>query len=181
MRRLISRGNRLWCVLIISLAFNIGFGVTFGVRSCRHFCERESRSEGTSLRNLHELLNLTPEQDALMLSAKENLLRQVERVQQELTVERTTLATLLAASEPDRKAIAVQLDKIAALQQQLQRNVVEHLLEEKGVLAPVQQATFNEIIRRRVCPCGAHGPESGSGGCEVGGRQRDQDANETKP
>jgi len=181
MRRFISKGNRLWWVLIVSLAFNIGFGVTFSVRSCRDYCQRDNRREDASLGNLHELLNLTPEQASLMLSAKKNLLRQVGQVQQALTVERTNLATLLAASEPDREAITLQLDKIAALQQKLQRKVVEHLLKEKGALAPVQQATFNEIIRRRVCPCGRHGPESGPGGCGVGDSRQDHNADETKP
>ncbi len=181
MRRFISQGNRLWWALIVSLAFNAGFGTTFGVRTYRHYCGRDGHGEGTSLRNLHEMLNLTPDQAVLMRSAKEELMRQVDEVQRELTVERTTLATLLAASEPDRKAITLQLDKIASLQQQLQRNVVEHLLEEKEVLTSVQQATFNKIIRRRVCPCGGHGPETGPGGCEVGGRRRDRNADGTRP
>jgi Spy/CpxP family protein refolding chaperone len=181
MQRFISKGSLLWWALIISLAFNAGFGTTFGVRTYQHYCGGDGRGEGSSLRNLHELLNLTSEQAVMMRGAKEELMRQVDEVQRELTVERTALATLLAASEPDRETIALQLGKIASLQQRLQRNVVEHLLREKEVLEPEQQATFNEIIRRRVCPCGGHGPETVPGGCEVGGRRRDHNADETSP
>jgi Spy/CpxP family protein refolding chaperone len=177
MRRFISQGNRLWWALIISLAFNAGFGTTFGVRTYRHYCGRDGHGEGTSLRNLHEVLNLTPAQAALMRSAKEKLLRQVGELRQELTAERESLAGLLATADPDRVAITIQLDKIADLQRELQRCVVEHLLEEKETLTPEQQETFNAIIRRRVCPHGGHGPESVPGDCEIRGGSGPPSAN----
>lgn len=181
MRRFTTQGNWVWWVLVISLAFNAGFGTTFGVRTYRHYCGGNCPREGVSLRSLHETLNLTPDQAVLMSSAKEKLMRQADEVRQELMAERTKLVTLLATPQPDRKAITLQLDKIALLQQQAQRNVVDHLLEEKEVLEPEQQATFNEIIRCRICPCGGHGPETSLGGCGVRSGRRPPDANVTGP
>ena len=69
-------------------------------------------------------------------------------------------------TDSDRDAIAAQLDKITAVQRQIQERVVTHLLEEKTLLTPDQQTKFNEIIRRRVCPLGGLGPESMPGACE---------------
>jgi Spy/CpxP family protein refolding chaperone len=104
-----------------------------------------------------------------MRSAKEELLQQVGELRQELTAHREDLAEVLATADPDRVAIAAQLDKIAKLQRELQWCVVEHLLDEKEVLSPEQQEAFNAIIRRRVCPHGGHGPESLPGDCEIRG------------
>ena len=163
MRWLLSRQNWLWLVLIVSLAFNAGFGTTFGVRRYRHHCRDSRHGEDASLASFHDELNLTPEQDVPMRAAKEKLFEQLDQLDRAMTAERETLGRLLTASETDRAAIASQLDKIASLQRQVQQRVVDHLLEEKELLSPGQHKAFNEIIRRRVCPCGGHGPESAAG------------------
>jgi Spy/CpxP family protein refolding chaperone len=169
MRSLISRRNGLWFFLIVSLAFNAGFGTTFGVRTYRQHCCEGGANQGASIPATHERLNLTAEQEAQMHAAKEKLLQQVGALRQELTAERETLVGLLTFPEPDRATIASQLGKIASLQQQLQQRVVEHLLEEKALLTPEQRGTFDDIIRHRVCPWGGRGPESMPGGCELRG------------
>lgn len=163
MRWLFSRQNWLWSVLIVSLAFNAGFGTTFGVRSYRHHCRDSRHGENASLAGFHDELNLTPEQEGPMRAAKEKLFEQLDQLEQAIRAERETLGQLLTASETDKAAIGLQLDKIASLQRQVQQCVVYHLLEEKELLAPRQQKAFNEIIRRRVCPFGGHGPESVAG------------------
>jgi len=163
MRWLSSRQNWLWSVLIVSLAFNAGFGTTFGVRSYRHHCRDSPHGEDASLASFHDELNLTPEQEGPMRAAKEKLFKQIDELDRAMTAERETLGRLLTASVTDEAAIASQLDKIASLQRQVQQRVVDHLLQEKEMLAPGQHKAFNEIIRRRVCPCGEHGPESVSG------------------
>jgi len=163
MRWLLSRQNWLWSVLVVSLAFNGGFGTTFGVRSYRHHWRDSRHGEDASLASFHDELNLTPEQEGPMRGAKEKLFEQLDELERAMTAERETLGRLLTASETDKAAIASQLDKIASLQRQVQQRVVDHLLEEKELLAPGQHKAFNEIIRRRVCPCGGHGPETISG------------------
>jgi len=176
MRRLVSRRNIFWLLLIASLAFNVGFGGMFGVRTYRHYCS--GRGDGASLPDLSANLNLTPEQRVEMSAAKEKLLQQVADLTRELTSRRETLAALLAAPETDRPAIVKQLDEIALLQRQIQQRMVEHLLEEKGLLTLEQQEAFNEIIRRRVCPRGNHGPESVPGHDGLLGEPKHEDADE---
>ena len=166
---LLSRTHGFWLLLIISLAFNAGFGATFGVRTYRQCCGDGGQDPTPALLTLRERLNLTVEQETQMQAAKDKLLLQVEEVRRELTTERETLAELLAAADPDRAAIVLQLNRIAGFQQELQQQVVEHLLEEKELLGPDQREAFNEIIRRRVCPYGGRGPESVPGGCEFRG------------
>jgi len=163
MRYLLSRQNWLWSVLIVSLAFNAGFGTTFGVRSYRHHCRDSRHGDDASLASFHDALNLTPDQEGSVRAAKEKLFQQLDELDRAMTAARETLGRLLSASVTDEAAIDSQLDKIASLQRQVQRRVVDHLLEEKEMLAPGQLKAFNEIIRRRVYPCGGHGPESAAG------------------
>jgi len=163
MRCLLSRQNWLWSVLIVSLAFNAGFGTTFGVRSYRHHCRGSRHGEDAPLASFHDALHLTPDQEGSVRAAKEKLFQQLDELDRAMTTERETLGRLLSASVTDEAAIDSQLDKIASLQRQVQRRVVDHLLEEKQMLSPGQLEAFNKIIRRRVCPCGGRGPESAAG------------------
>ena len=167
MRRPTWHRNGLWLLLIVSLAFNAGFGTTFGVRTYRRHCGGGAGEPGTAYRGLAESLNLTPEQAAQMKAAKEELLRQVDAVRQELTVERDALAELLAAAEPDRAEIAARLERIGALRQRVQRTVVDHILHEKGLLNPEQASAYSETIRWCICPHGGRGPESTPGACRI--------------
>jgi|GEM_PF-795217 len=170
MRRLASCSNGLLLLLIVSLAFNAGFGTTFGVRTYREHCRCLGHGQGVCVQNLHEKLNLTPEQEAQMNAAREKLFEQVDELWRELTAEREALAEFLATAEPDRASISTRLDKITSLQQRLQWCAVNHLLEKKNLLTPEQRVTFNETIRSRVCPRGGHGPEGIPGGCRINGR-----------
>jgi Spy/CpxP family protein refolding chaperone len=155
MQWLIGRSNLIWSLLFSSMAFNAGFGTTFAVRTYRGMC-RDAQT-GACAPRLDEQLNLTPEQKALMAAARERLLRQVADLRRELDTQREALATLLQVADPDRAEIAQQLEQTAALQQQIQQRVVEHLLEKRELLDREQREVFNEIIRHRVHPCGGPG------------------------
>ena len=177
MPSLVSHRNGFWLLLIMSLAFNAGFGTTFGVRTYRHHGQEGGHGDGTSLRNVREKLNLTAEQEAQMEAAREKLLGQIQELREKLSVEKEALADLVTVSEPDRAAVARQLDEIAALRRQIQHQVVEHFLEVKELLRPDQGEGFDEIIRRHIFRHGGHGQEGttgahgfGSGACGETGR-----------
>ena len=152
MQWLINRSNLIWSLLFSSMAFNAGFGTTFAVRTYRGMCR--DVETGACAPRLDEQLNLTPEQTALMAAARERLLRHVADLRLELGTQREALATLLQVADPDRAEIARQIEKTAALQQQIQQRAVEHLLEKRELLDREQREAFNEIIRHRVHPCG---------------------------
>jgi Spy/CpxP family protein refolding chaperone len=170
MRSLLAGHNWLWTLLIASLAFNVGFGTTFGVGTYRHYCSGSGGGGGgaecAARQDLLAQLDLTPEQQQSMTAAQDRMLEQVEELRQQLTVEREKLVDLLTAAGADRDTVAAQVDRIAAVQRQIQERVVSHLLQDKTLLTPDQQSKYNEIIRRRVCPLGGHGPESVPGACE---------------
>jgi len=163
-------------LLIISLAFNAGFGTTFGVGTYRHYCAEHG--DGVSLPDLHEDLNLTPSQQDQMKASKNELLHKVVDLRRELTSQRKALASLLAAPDPERTIIDKQLDKIALLQRKIQECVVDHLLDEKRLLSRKQQESYNEIIRLRVCPQEDQCPESGPDNCEIRGESAHSKADE---
>ena len=151
MRWIKSPKNWLWSLLIISLAFNIGFAGTCAVRRCAGFCSGHQGDDAAKLSSLHGELNLTSSQNRKIMVAKEELQRQLDEVNRAVAVEQSTLGDLLAASEIDLKAIGLQLDTIASLQRQTQQAVVVHLLKEREILTPDQKPLFISIIRSRVC------------------------------
>lgn len=158
MRRLVSPRNGFWLVLIVSLAFNAGFGTTFGVRTYRHYCDRSGNGGGRgSMQRLREKLSLTPEQEAHMDATRDVLLQQIDELRRELDTETEALAELVTSSNLDREAIGQQLDSVASLRQQIKRGVVEHFLELKGFLRPDQREVFDEVIRRHIF---SHRPRS---------------------
>jgi len=157
MRWIISRENSLWSVLIVSLAFNLGFAGTVALRSCGDFCRESENRESKSLSGLHAELNLTSHQQSQMKNAKEELLSQIDELNRLMAKEQEQLGILLVATESDHVAIASQLDEISSLQRQAQQIVVDHLLREKKLLEPDQQTIFAGIIRRRVCSDCGHG------------------------
>ena len=155
----------IWSLLIVSLAFNIGFAGTCAVRRCAGFCRGLHCDGGApNLSSLHGQLNLTSSQSQKMMVAKEELLRQLDEVNRAVTIEQSTLGDLLAATEIDRKAIGLQLDTITSLQRQAQQAVVDHLLQEREFLTPDQKTVFINMIRSRVCSdCVRSGPPHSEG------------------
>ena len=150
MRAFFSGRPGLWLLLIVSLAFNVGFGTTYGVKTYRQRGCGAGLGGESPCSDINAKLNLTAEQQTRIDAAKDRLMEQIASVQAELTAEREALAGVLATAEPDHSAIAQRLGRIGALQQQIQQRCVDHLLEEKALLTPAQRETFNDLIRHRV-------------------------------
>lgn len=169
----------VWLALIASLAFNAGVGTTFGVRTYRKYrspCPQRDHQpcrDGPCRFGSLGMLDLTPEQHAQMKAARGKMMESGCEVRHEVREQIEVLTELMAASDPDREAIAAQVSKIARLREQLDRRMVEHFLDAKHMLDPDQQGAFNELIRRAFSrggpgraghggPCG-HGKGPGRG------------------
>lgn len=150
------RGKSVWLLLIASLAFNVGVGTTFGVRTYQHYRKPCERGRGPGHAGLLNELNLTPDQVEQTEAIKQKMIEGARHLRQELKQESEVLAELMAAPQPDREAIAVQLRKISALHEQKQRRVIEHFLDIKELLDPAQCEAFNETICR-ILPRGRFG------------------------
>ncbi|MDY7109088.1 MAG: periplasmic heavy metal sensor, partial [Planctomycetota bacterium] len=126
----------------------------------------------------HESLNLTLEQRREMRRIELAMFREARQCRQDANDARRELAALVAADEPDREAIAAQLDRISSMQRELKLLVIDSLLEQRNVLRPEQVETFNESLRELLFPPrggpghGGRGPAgrgSGRGGRGHGG------------
>ncbi len=163
MARLITLGRGLGLLLVVSLAFNLGFSATYGVRAYQGHCLCKKRAGKTCLKHVHQELKLSDEQVLQMEADMGSLFRRVGELKHELRTETEVLADLMMDLEPDRSAIALQLDKIAELQRRVQQAVVDHLLEGKAILSPEQQELFGRHIRRWIHAHAGGGPGGGPG------------------
>ena len=151
-----------WILLIGSLAFNAGVGTTFGVRAYTRHAEPFWRpgprhSPDEFLRRL----NLRPDQMAKVEAEGQTLRTQMKDLHRAFREESAALADLLLADDPDRDAIAAQLDKLAQMHRTKQEQVVEHVLRFSELLDDDQRPAFEGSIRRIIRRCGFGPPGFG--------------------
>ncbi len=142
--------------LMASLAFNAGVGTTFGLRAYnRHHGGPWGSAHGGRNDALLDQLNLPPDQLAQLQAEGEALHAQVRELQKSLAQENAVLADLLVSAQPDREAIAAQLDTLAEMQRQKQQHVVEHFLRLSELLENDQREVFEKAVRGVFARCGA--------------------------
>ncbi len=148
-------GKWYWLVLIGSLAFKAGVVTTFWVRAYKRHAEFfGAQGPRHRHREFLEHMNLRPEQIAKIEAEGEILHAQMRELNQAFRRESAVLADLLLAKEPDRDAIAAQLDKLAQLHRTKQEQVVEHVLRFSELLDDDQRPAFEGSIRQIVRRCG---------------------------
>ncbi|UCD74027.1 MAG: periplasmic heavy metal sensor [Phycisphaerales bacterium] len=158
-----SRNALPWWLLVVSLAFNVGFGATYGVRTYTPAPPEQPRDTRPGPpRRMREALKLTSDQSERFGEISRRLFEDTKELRSQMRTEHGALAGLLAEAEPDRDAIGVQLDTIASLQRELQELVIDNLLEQRELLEPEQIPAFSRVIQRYI------GPRGGMGGFEGG-------------
>jgi len=139
--------------LVALTVINVAGLLTMGFCRFQHYCMM-ARLHTTGLRNesdpLHSQLDLSTEQRAQIQKLKETLQAELARLRPALRAKREELADLLMASEPERARVEAAVQEFNALQAQVQRAVVQHLLDEKKLLSPAQQEKFLATIRRKL-------------------------------
>jgi Spy/CpxP family protein refolding chaperone len=164
MRLLPNRRTLPWWLLAISIAFNLGFGATYGARTYRPAPGgRGLGGGGVAMVYAHEGLDLSTDQQAQIETIHEDLLAEIVGLRREIRDARLRLADLLDEREIDPQAVDGQLDAISATQRDAQEIVVNHLIREKQVLRPEQYDAFGKVIRDRVCPGNGMGRGGGMG------------------
>ena len=155
-------------VLISSLAFNAGVGVTAGVRSYQERCERKDRRPHGRHSDMMEALNLRPEQADRFGEARKAMFGEVREMRRTLREAHAALTELLLAEQPDRQAVTDQITAISALKENEQRRMIDHLLDMKADLDPEQVEAFDEILAQRMARW--QRPRGGRGGRRGGHR-----------
>ena len=99
------------------------------------------------IRGYLDLIALTNEQKRQVEDIRRDFLPKVEGIRQALRGNRIQLNELLFAEVPDLKIIAEKSNEISALQAKLEREVIDHILQEKELLSPEQKRDFYQVIR----------------------------------
>jgi len=144
--------------LTLSVAINVGVLGSAGYRWLKISCEERPHQEGehSPMSFLGKELSLSQSQAREMESLRKALEPKMEEIREELRDKRVQLVNLLMEAEADLEKINIQLKEIESLQTELQKLVIDHLLQEKKILSPEQQKKFFSIISKRLCPEGRH-------------------------
>ncbi len=114
------------------------------------------------IRGYLDLIALTKEQKRQVEHIRRDFLPKVEGIRQALRQKRLQLNDLLFTENLDMKSISDKGGEISALQAKLEREVIDHILQEKELLSPEQKRQFYDVIRT----------EFEKGGLGVHGEQR---------
>jgi Spy/CpxP family protein refolding chaperone len=144
--------------LTFSVAINIGVLGSAGYSRLKICGKERSHQEGehSPMSFLGKELSLSQSQAREMESLRKALELKMEEIREQLRDKRVQLVNLLMEAEADHEKINIRLNEIESLQTELQKLVIDHLLQEKKILSPEQQKKFFSIISKRLCPEGRH-------------------------
>lgn len=140
--------DRLRLFLVVSLLLNISVLATTGYL----FASRAGRwvsPFGTTMprdRFLFEELALKPEQVRAMRAKAMPFRAEIDRRRGEIAAARKELIGLLRAAEPAAGAVDAAIARVSALQEEMQKKITGHMLEEKALLDREQQRRFFDLI-----------------------------------
>jgi Spy/CpxP family protein refolding chaperone len=101
-------------------------------------------------RFLFDELSLRPGQRKAMREKAVPFRAEIDRRRQEIVKKRKALFTLMRGENPDRKAIGAVIAGISGMQEEMQRRIAGHMLEEKALLDKDQQQKFLDLIEGRM-------------------------------
>ncbi len=108
---------------------------------------KRTRDKKANIEGYLDLIpDLTDVQRARIQEIRRVFLPRVEGIRREMRLRRADLAELLFADPPDRPQIYDVAGKILEKQSELEREVIEHIIEERELLTPKQDRKFYEII-----------------------------------
>ena len=114
------------------------------------------------IRGYLDLIKLNEGQKEQVEDIRKDFLPRVAGIRQSLRQRRSELNDLLFSETPDMQAIEIKSRDISKLQTQLEKEVIDHILQEKELLNPEQKRQFYDVIRS----------EFEKGGLGVHGEQR---------
>ncbi|MGO9312910.1 MAG: Spy/CpxP family protein refolding chaperone [Syntrophobacteraceae bacterium] len=130
--------------VVVILAFFVG----------AYYYLKHTRWKYTNIKGYMDLIpDLTEDQRRRVQDIRLSFIPHVEKIRQELCMKRISLARALFSEPTDEKRVHLIAQSILECQSELEREVIEHILEEKELLNPEQQRRFYDIILQQF----AHG------------------------
>jgi len=101
-------------------------------------------------RFLFEELSLKPDQLKAMKDRAINFRAEIDRKRKEIAEKKLVMLNLMRADVPDKKAIDAAIADISKMQEEMQRLVAMHILEEKAILDKDRQRKFLDLIENAM-------------------------------
>jgi Spy/CpxP family protein refolding chaperone len=109
--------------------------------------KKKQKGKTKNIRGYLDMIpDLTETQRSSVESIRKSFLPAVEEIRKKLCIKRAELAELLFSDSIDRSKINTVAGEILNHQSELEKEVIDHILEEKELLSPLQQRRFYEII-----------------------------------
>lgn len=155
--------KKTWVIWILGIliAVNIAALVTIGYHRFCRYGERHHENRHAQQDFLHGELSLSDDQAEQMKRLKEALISNMKPIRAALRAKREQLVQLLMATEPDHSKIDVLVSEIDSLQSKLQKQVIDHLLQQKQILTDQQQEKFFSVIKDWLLEEESHHQENG--------------------
>ncbi len=146
------KGNGWKFVLLVSLTLNLSFLITVGYMHFKQAQYRITPFGGKIEKNrfLFEELSLRPEQMEKMKARALLFRKEVDVKRNAIAEKKRTLFRLIGADQPETPAIDATLDEISSMQENLQKSVVQHILETKSLLNKEQQKKLFDLIEHTM-------------------------------
>ena len=146
------KNSTLKFLLLISLILNISF---MGAVGYQYYKKSTSWTSpfGMKIKKgsfLFEELSLKPEQAKAMREKAIPFREDIDKKRREIAEKRKELINLMRADNPDVKTIDTVISGISKMQEEMQRRVTIHMLEEKSTLAKDQQQKFLDLIENAM-------------------------------
>jgi len=143
-------------MLAVSVVFNVAFLIAAltGPDSPAGMVEKSEESPSPQVGPvLHQSLDLTPEQKERFAKRRREVAAQVATLRQQVRGAREQLWWMVADNAPDTDRLEAQIERISAIQNQVQGLVVKHMLWMRKQLTADQQKMFDGFVETRMCSC----------------------------
>lgn len=146
------RGKWLISILILSVSINavvlanLGYHYYAGIR----FAPSDSYPMSHRNHHFYQTLGLSEPQLAKMEPLAQAFHSQIEQLTAVMGEKKGLLVDLLSQKEVDNNAIEELRKEMAVLQEQIQKEVIRHILESKKIFDAKQQQKFFELLRQSM-------------------------------
>lgn len=152
---------RVPVIVLIVLAILVGAGAYFAA----DYWAGDNHPHPTTMhdKSIHERLELTPDQQRRIQQIHAEFRSRRAKLGERHRDCRGELLELLQQQPPDRGRINEKIEQISALQKNMQKEAVEHILKVAAELDASQRERLFELLDEAMCPGAMMGPDANCG------------------
>ncbi len=146
------RIKTLLIILILSLAVNASVLATVGYRYYRNFgfAAPANCPLNKDDRHIFQSLGLSDNQLAKISPLSKSFHARLDELGSSMQAKRNQFVELLGQDEIDHSRVESSRKEMAAIQSDIQKEVVAHLIQVKEILTPEQQKRFFALLRTSI-------------------------------